>query len=102
MKGDSPAHRDADRSNLPVVNPYAGPGRGATRSNTKFLQCRDGYLLELPQVAVHGLTQSRTEINDRISDHLSRTVVGDIAAATGPNKGHFPRIQQVLLLPRSS
>src|SRR5512145_1789400 len=102
MKGHSLAHRDADRGNLAVPNPYPGPGRGATRANGKFLQRRDGYLLELSQVGMHGLTQGRTEIHDRISDHLSRTVVGDIAAAGGADKGNRPLMEEVLLLAGSS
>jgi very-short-patch-repair endonuclease len=85
---------DADRGNLPLANPDAGEigPLVRTRSGSDPLQRQrfDESPLERADVADH-VVQS----HDRISDELSRTVVGDSAPAVGVD--HIDALHQVPL-----
>jgi hypothetical protein len=73
---------DADRGDLPLIDPDAGVVRAIIRSaagvEALLCQCGDERLLERADVG-----DDVIDADDRVPDQLTRAVVGDLAAAVG-------------------
>ena len=71
-------HANADRRNLALVGPHAGEPWIAPRLHTKRCQGSDQDLFERPDVRDNSLRVEESQ--NRIPDHLARSVIRDIAA----------------------
>lgn len=80
MERDSPLDRDADGRYFPALNPDAREALDPAGIEIEFIERRDQRVLDQAQVA-DGRKFSAIEIDDRISDQLSRAVIGDISSS---------------------
>jgi len=89
MIGDPSPYSDTDRSDFPLCDPDAGPGRPPLALQTEAFESPDSCHLNIAQVTVHIFSQLGSEIYEGIDDQLARTVIGDISTAACPINRHL-------------
>src|SRR5215469_1979144 len=63
-----------------ALNPNTGHSLFAVRFNSEIRGGANHHFFELPHIPCN-VTANRSEIQDRITDNLSRTVIGDVSTA---------------------
>src|SRR5579864_681340 len=91
MAGDPPADADADGSDLLLPARRAGPcarqARQAPGGDPERGHGANQHVFEVANIPMD-VAPIGSQIEDRIADELTRTVVGDVAAAAGLVHGH--------------
>src|SRR5450432_2825296 len=80
MHRDPVSYADTDRSNFSIVDPHASQARPCACGDSEFGQgfCHERF--NPTQITMEILSAS-SQIDDRVADELTRTVIGGLASA---------------------
>src|SRR5205814_10489351 len=73
---------DADGADLPIANPCSGQAVDPPGGDPVVAADANHRLFQVAHVAVH-VAPIGIQIEDRVTDDLSRPVIGDVSAAAG-------------------
>ena len=86
----SAAHSDADTRDFAFLNIHPGRARPRSGRNSVISETGDDGFFECGDEIAHTKTRT-TQIDQRIDDELTRSVIGDLSAAINAHHRNFAR-----------